>query len=88
MKTIRKNSKQGQYYVRMYERAEAQNVREFYKKPSDRKIEACNECRQQCQAEQGLRYRIISGSSHYFTAAWRTSEGLRVKTAYNSFIIK
>ena len=88
MKTISKNSKMGQRYIYLYERAEAQNVREFYKKPSDRKIQACNECRQQCQAEQGLGYRIISGNNYYFTAAWRTSEGLRVETANNSFIIK
>ena len=88
MKTISENSRMGQRYIYLYERAKAQNVREFYKKPSSRKIQACNECRWQCQAEQGLRYRIISSNGYYFTAAWRTSEGLRVETACNSFIIK
>ena len=88
MKTISENSKMGQRYIYLYERAKAQNVREFYKKPSDRKIQACNKCRQQCQAEQGLRYRIIAGGCSFFTAAWRTSEGLRVETVGNSFIIK
>ena len=88
MKTISENSKMGQLYIYLYERAKAQNVREFYKKLSDRKIQACNECQQQCQAEQGLRYRIISGNCFCFTAAWRTSEGLRVETVGNSFIIK
>ena len=78
----------GQYYTYLYEKAKAQNVREFYKRPSDCKIQACNACQWQCQAEQGLHYRIISGNSYYFTAAWRTSEGLRVETAGNSFIIK
>lgn len=88
MKTIRKNSRMGQYYAYLYERAKAQNVREFYKKPSDHKIRACNACQWQCQTEQGLRYRVISGNCFCFTAAWRTSEGLRVETAINSFIIK
>ena len=88
MKTIRKNSKKGQYYVRIYERAEAQSVKEFYKKPSSSKIQADYECQQQCQAENGERYRIISGNCFNFTAAWHTSKGLRVETANNSFIIK
>ena len=88
MKTISENSKMGQRYIYLYERAKAQNVREFYKKPSDRKIQACDECWRQCRAEQGLCYRIISGNCYYFTAAWRTSEGLRVETVGNSFIIK
>lgn len=88
MKTIRKNSKQGHHYVYMYERAEAQSVEEYYKKPSSRKIQADNECRQQCQTENGERYRIINGGPYYFTVAWRTSKGLRVETASNSFIIK
>lgn len=88
MKAIRKNSRMGQRYIYLYERAKAQNVREFYKKPSSNKIQACNACQRQCQAEQGLRYRIISGNCYYFIVAWRTSEGLRVETAGNSFIIK
>ena len=88
MKTISENSRMGQRYIYLYERAKAQNVREFYKKPSDRKIQACDECQQQCQAENGERYRIIGGNCFNFTAAWRTSEGLRVETVCNSFIIK
>ena len=88
MKTISENSRMGQRYIYLYERAKARSVREFYKNPSNRKIEACNKCQWQCQAEQGLRYRIIGGNCFYFTAAWHTSEGLRVETAYNSFIIK
>ena len=78
----------GQYYIYLYERAKAQNVREFYKNLSDRKIQACNTCQRQCQAEQGLRYRIIGSNNFCFTAVWHTSEGLRVETVGNSFIIK
>lgn len=88
MKTIRKNSKKGQYYNYLYQRAEAQSIKEFYKKPSAHKIQADNKCRQQCQAENGERYRIIGGNSFNFTVAWHTSKGLRVETASNSFIIK
>lgn len=88
MKTIRKNSKRGQYYMYMYERTKAQSVEEYYKKPSSSKIQADSECRRQCQAENGERYRILSGNCFSFTAAWRTSKGLRVETASNSFIIK
>lgn len=88
METIKKNSKRGQYYMLIYEMAKAQSVKEFYKKPSSRKIQADNECRQQCQAENGERYRIISGNNFSFTAAWHTSKGLRIETASNSFIIK
>lgn len=88
MKTIRENSKRGQRYNYLYQRAEAQSVKEYYKKPSSCKIQADNECQRQCQAENGERYRIISGNSFSFTAAWRTSKDLRVETASNSFIIK
>lgn len=88
MKTIRKNSKRGQYYIYLYQKAEAQSVEEFYKKPSSRKVQADYECQQQCYAEHGLHYRIISGNSFNFTAAWHTSEGLRVETSCESYIVK
>ena len=88
MKVIRKNSKRGKYYAYMYERATAQSVKEFYKKPSARKIQADYECQQQCRYEHGERYRIICGGIHYFTAAWRTPCGLMIETGHNSYIVK
>lgn len=64
------------------------NVRVAYKNPSQDKIQADNDCFAMCKEEGGYDYRIISYNCQAFTAAWRTDEGLRVKTRYNSYIIK
>lgn len=88
MKTIGKNSKLGQRYLWAYEHSTMHSLFDAYKKPSARKIRASINCWLQCAAEKGDNYKITAAGSFTFTAAWQTAQGLRVETAYNSYIIK
>lgn len=87
MKRIKKSSKAGSLYLYRYEHAEATSVEQFYKRPSSRKVRAEKECLKKMFTENGKGYKILSGNTFKFTAAWRTAEGLRVETGAKSFLI-
>ena len=87
MKRIKKESKKGQIFLARYKSATAESVKQFYGRPSSRKIEIELGLRHIMQGEKGKGFKIISGNGFYFTAAWLTSGGLRVKTAWDSYII-
>ena len=87
MKRIRKTSKIGAYYLRRYENAKATSVAQLYKRPSSAKLSAEKECLSLMAQEHGESYRVLGGSAFCFTVAWKTADGLRVETAYNSYLI-
>lgn len=87
MKRIKKSSKAGSQYLRMYEHAEATSIRQLYKQPSRIKVWAEEDCLEKMVQEHGEGYRILSSNIFKFTAAWRTPEGLRVETAKNSYLV-
>lgn len=87
MKRIKKSSKAGSRYLRMYECAEATSIKQFYKRPSSAKVAAEKECLYRMWQEHGEGYKILSGNIYSFTAAWRIAEGLRVETGINSYLV-
>ena len=87
MKRIKKSSKAGSSYLYRYEHAEATSVEQFYKRPSSAKVCAEKECLKKMFTENGEGYKILSGNTFTFTAAWRTADGLRIETCANSFLI-
>ena len=88
MKTIGKNTKLGQHYLRSYDYSKMYNIYQAYARPSAAKVEACEECFDMCREEGGRDFKIISAGCQFFSVAWTTDEGLRVETALNSYIIK
>lgn len=87
MKRIKKESKKGQIFLALYNSATTESVKQFYGRPSSRKIEIELELRQIMQGEKGKGFKIIRGNNFYFTAAWLTSDGLRVETGWDSYIL-
>lgn len=87
MLRIKRESKAGQNFWARYERAEARSVGQFYKKPSSKKINIERNLLRTMRREHGKDYKILGGNMFMFTAAWRTAEGLRVKTSANSYLI-
>lgn len=87
MKRINKLSKAGSRYLYMYEHAKVTSVKQFYKQPSSAKVLAEKECLQRMRQENGEGYKILSGGSYSFTAAWRTVEGLRIETRLSSYLV-
>ena len=87
MERIKKSSKFGRAYLDMYARAKATSIRQLYKQPSRAKVRAEEDCLQKMAQEHGEGYKILSYNMFKFTAAWRTTEGLRVETAGYSYLI-
>ena len=87
MKRIKKSSKTGSLYLYTYERAKVTSVKQFYKQPSSAKVAAEKACLCIMKQEQGEDYKILNSNQYSFTAAWKTTEGLRVETRTNSYLV-
>lgn len=91
MKHIGKNSQKGLQYLHSFEVAKAKNINcldKVYGRYSNAKARAFYLCDLQRIHEKATSDGYIIGSnSMRFTYAFETSKGLRVITAYNSFII-
>ena len=59
-----------------------------YSRPSSSKCSAFRRCVDMCNKENGRSMKITGAGSHFFSVAWLTDCGLRVETAYNSYLIK
>ena len=87
MKRIKKSSKIGKRYLRLYEKAEATSVTQFYKRPSSAKLYIEQVLLLKMEREQGKYYKVISGNTFCFTAAWIVTDGLCVETPHNTYLI-
>lgn len=91
MKHISKNSQKGMNYLHSFEVAKAKNINcleKVYGRYSNAKARAFYLCGLQRIKENATSDGYIIGSNcNVFTYAFETSEGLRVETACNSFII-
>ena len=92
MKHISKNSQKGISYLHSFEVAKAKNINSLgkvYGRYSDAKARAFYLCDLQRIKENATSDGYIIGSNcNVFTYAFETSEGLRIETACNSYIIK
>lgn len=88
MKTVNKNTKKGQAFIAMYNRATATSIRECYSSYSWAKARAEILRIGEMVKEGGDNYRILSYNTMQFTCGWITPAGLRIETANNSYIVK
>lgn len=87
MKTIKSTTQEGQHFLSAYESATSRSVKEYYKNASSAKISAENSIlRSICDAFRNT-YRVISGNTFSFTAAYQSADGLVVETPGNSYLI-
>ena len=87
MKRIKKSSKIGNHYLCLYRNAEATSVKQFYKKPSSAKLYIEKVLLWKMKQEQGKNYKVISGNTFCFTAAWMVADGLCVETPHKTYLI-
>lgn len=92
MKHISKNSQKGMSYLHSFDVAVANNVNcleKVYGRFSASKAYAFIDCEKRRLNENATSAGyIIGANSSVFTYAFETSEGLRVETVCNSYIIK
>lgn len=87
MKTINKNTKQGQRFFNAYNYSTISTITEAYQKPSCRKYNAFRQCFEQYLKENGRGLRITGYNCMFFSVAWMTDDGLRVETPSYSYLI-
>lgn len=87
MITVKSTSKKGKHFLSAYERATSHSVKDYYKNASSAKIIAENSILSAiCEAFKNT-YRVLSGNTFFFTAAYQSADGLVVETPGNSYLI-
>ena len=87
MITVKSTSKKGQNFLSAYQSATSRSVKEYYKTASSAKISAENSILRAIGEAFRNTYRVISGNTVFFTAAYKSADGLVVKTPVNSYLI-
>lgn len=88
MEIIKMSTKRGQGFIEAYNRSDVRELGEVYRKCSSRKEHAYQDCARMMVKESGWDFRIIGHNCMQFTVAWRVEDGLRVETAYSSYLVK
>ena len=87
MKTIKSTSKKGQHFLSAYQSATSNSVKEYYKTASYAKVSAENSILRSIGEAFKHTYRVLSGNSFFFTAAYQSADGLVVETPANTYIV-
>ena len=87
MITLKKETKRGQGFIYAYNVSKFSTINEAYGRPSLAKCAAFRRCVDMCNKKNGHDLKITGAGNFFFSVAWLTDAGLRVETAYNSYII-
>lgn len=87
MKTIKSTTQRGENFVNAYNRSNYFTLNQAYKSYSTAKARAEHDCIERMKRENGRGFRILGTNCNYFTCGWMTDKGLRIETAYNSYLI-
>lgn len=87
MITLKKETKRGQGFVYAYKTSKFSSIYEVYNRPSSAKCSAFRRCVDMCNKENGDGLKITGAGVQFFSVAWMTDAGLRVETAYNSYLV-
>lgn len=84
---LKPTSQQAQRMIEAYNNAKHTSIYECYCNPSQKKRTAQALCFRMYNEENGERFRIIGAGTYTFSAGWKTANGIRYETAYNSYLI-
>ena len=87
MKVIKNTTKKGQAMLASAKNFEGYTLDEVYGTCSHAKVYAWRECLYKCQAEGGHNFHIYSHNTFNFSVAWEVENGIRIKTANNSYLV-
>lgn len=86
MKKINRNTKKAKQFIEAYINSNIYTLDDCYNSYSKAKSEIFNECENKARKDSAV-LKIISYNCNFFSAAWHTSEGLRIETPANSYLI-
>lgn len=87
MKRVKATTQKGQHFISAYQTSTSHSVKEYYKNASSAKISAENSILRAIGEAFKHTYRVLSGNSFFFTAAYQSAEGLVIETPGNSYLI-
>lgn len=88
MTRVKASSKKGQQLLARARYIKGRCLADVYTTCSRAKQEAYDLCALQCTHENGENFHICSHNSNFFSVAWEVENGVRMETAYNSFLIE
>ena len=88
MKLVKSSTKTGKSFINQWLSSNDKCLLDCYKSYSSAKQVAYDRCIDlYLNSEEHRDFCIISHNSQTFTVAWLCKEGLRVETAYNSYLV-
>lgn len=87
IKVVKANTKLGQRLVAQGQNYEGKYLNQVYDSYSKAKLDAWNNCFEQCCEEKGEEFSIVSHNSFCFCVSWFTSQGMRYITPNNSYLV-
>lgn len=88
MTTILSTTKRGKALLEIASCNEGYYLWDVYGRFSREKNTAWESCLAECSEEGGDNFHICSHSAWRFTVAWKVNDGVRIKTASNSYLVK
>ena len=88
MKVINLNTKKAQALLNGANRHAGYTLDDIYASYSCAKSSAYRWCLNKCAEEGGSDFHITSFNTFGFSVAWKTSEGVRIETPNNSYLLK
>lgn len=70
LKTLNKNTKKAQGFIRSFNKASSDDIKTFYKNPSSSKINAWCYCKDLCAKYNGSGLYVTGGNSSFFSAGF------------------
>lgn len=87
MLTLNPNTKKAQRLVNSARYNKGRDLSDVYKSWSYKKENAMKNCREMLVEEDGSDFRIFASNCDTFSVAWNSPKGVRIETAYNSYLI-
>lgn len=87
MKVIKGTTKKGENMIKNASYYAGYNLSDVYGKFSKEKERAWEYCLNKCYEEKGKNFHIYAFNTCQFCVAWEVVEGVRIETAYNSYLV-
>lgn len=88
MTIVKKGTKKAYQLLETARHNEGFFLYEVYKTASDAKANAWERCLILCEKENGINFHICSHNAQCFTVAWEVENGVRIETAYSSYLVE
>lgn len=87
MLKVKHTTKKGKELLNKFAHYEGYHLWEVYGNYSQEKAQAYEKCKKEYIEDNGEDFHICSHNRYYFSVAWRTEEGYKIKTGQTTYLI-